>query len=154
LTACGSPSSPPEAQPPPIETPPSVETFTTADGVRVAVQVVATRLEIPWSLAFAPDGRLFITERPGRVRIVREGGLVPEPALSLEDIFTQGESGLLGLALHPAFTTNGLVYLVYTAPGNGGPVARLVRYREVAGTLGEPAARALRSGRDAVCHVR
>jgi aldose sugar dehydrogenase len=141
LASCGSPSppaGPPSGSPPPADSP-QIETFTTADGVRVGVQVVATRLEIPWALAFAPDGRLFVTERPGRVRILQNGTLLPEPALTISDVFTGGESGILGLALHPSFASNRLVYLVYTAVGGAGPVARLVRYRELANALGEPA---------------
>ena len=147
LTACGSsspPSTPPPSNPTPTPNPPPsgpepIETFTTGDGVRVGVQVLATRLVIPWALAFAPDGRLFITERPGRVRIFQDGSLVPQPALTLTDVITTGESGVLGLALHPSFASNRLVYLVYTAAGEDGAVGRLVRFREVAGTLGEAA---------------
>src|SRR5690606_15692184 len=91
----------------------------------------------PWSLAFAPDGRLFVTERPGRVRVVQNGQLLPEPALALTDVFTTGESGILGLALHPDFASNGFVYLTYTAVTPDGPVARLMRFRELNNTLAE-----------------
>ena len=72
------------------------EIFTTADGVRYRAQVIARNLELPWALAFAPDGRLFVTERPGRVRIVENGQLRPEPALTLTDVFAEREAGLLG----------------------------------------------------------
>ena len=124
------------------ESPPSPspgETFTAADGTRFSVQVVLTGLEIPWSLAFAPDGRLFLTERPGRVRIVQNGALLPTPALVLSDIAATGESGAMGLALHPQFGTNRFVYLAYTARAGGGMVNRVVRYREAGNTLAEPA---------------
>jgi glucose/arabinose dehydrogenase len=118
----------------------SGEVFVTADGVRFTVSVVARNLEVPWSLAFAPDGRLFVSERPGRVRIVRDGMLVPEPALTLSDVNAENEGGLLGLTLDPGFATNGWLYLVYTARRSGDtPVNRLVRYREVNGTLAEAA---------------
>jgi len=139
LPACGSPSEPqrpPGEQPPPAG--PPVETFTAADGTRFGVQVVASRLEIPWAMASAPDGRLFVTERPGRIRILQNGTLLPEPAARLADVFTTGESGALGLALDPQFTTTRYVYLTYTAQSGGGQVGRLVRFREVANTLGEP----------------
>jgi aldose sugar dehydrogenase len=142
LAGCGSPSRPPtdtDPDAPPAGGTPPIETFTTGDGVRVGVQVVATGLEIPWALAFAPDGRLFVSERPGRVRILQNGTLLPDPALTLTDVFTRDESGILGLALHPSFAANRLVYLVYTASGAAGPIARLVRYREVGSVLGEPA---------------
>jgi glucose/arabinose dehydrogenase len=114
-----------------------VTTFTAADGTRFGVQTLATGLQIPWSLAFAPDGRLFISERPGRVRVFQNGQLLPDPALTLTDVFTTGESGILGLAVHPDFASNHLVYLTYTARGPRGPVARLVRFREVANRLAE-----------------
>ena len=102
------------------------------------MQVVATNLEVPWGLAFAPDGRLFVTERPGRVRIVENGRLLSTPALTLDDVYAVGEAGALGLTLHPQFATNRFVYLVYTArlPG-GGNENRVVRYREVGNALGE-----------------
>jgi glucose/arabinose dehydrogenase len=139
LLSCGSPpAQDPDPDPgpnPPPGTP--TETFTAADGTRFGVQVIATRLDIPWSLAFAPDGRLFFTERPGRVRIMRDGQLLPTPALTLTDVFTEGESGVLGIALHPDFASNRLVYLVYTALARGRPIARLMRYREVNDTLAE-----------------
>jgi glucose/arabinose dehydrogenase len=139
LVACGGDNS--GGQTPPSGNPGGtpVTRFTARDGTAFGVQVVATGLQIPWSLAFAPDGRLFVTERPGRVRIFVNGQLQAEPALQLTDVFTSGESGVLGLALHPDFATNHFVYLTYTANGANGPIARLVRFREAGNRLGEPA---------------
>jgi glucose/arabinose dehydrogenase len=134
-SACDDKGSP-AAPPPPA---PVSETFTAADGTRFAVQVVITGLEVPWSLAFAPDGRLFVSERPGRVRVVQNGSLLAAPALTLTDVAATGESGLLGLTLHPDFATNHFVYLAYTSRGRqGGLINRVVRYRELGNTLGEP----------------
>jgi glucose/arabinose dehydrogenase len=117
-------------------TPPQTgEVFTTRDGVRFRVETVLTGLEIPWSLNFAPDGRLFVTERPGRVRIVT--GSNSELALTLDGVFAQGEAGLLGLALDPEFSQNRFVYLYYSAIVGGGAVNRIVRYREVNSRLAE-----------------
>jgi glucose/arabinose dehydrogenase len=130
--ACSSPN----PQPSPA---PGGEVFTTADGVRFSVDVVATNLQIPWSLAFAPDGRLFVTERPGRVRILDLGAGTNATALTLDDSLHDGEAGTLGLALDPSFSSNRLVYLYYTAQMSGGSVNRVVRYREVGGQLGERA---------------
>jgi aldose sugar dehydrogenase len=125
--------------PTPIPTPgPSAQIFTTVDGVRFFVDTVVSRVEVPWSLAFAPDGRLFFTERPGRVRIVQNGSLLPQPALELADVVASGESGVLGIALHPNFAQNHYAYIAYTAQSsNGGAVNRLVRYRESANTLAD-----------------
>ncbi|MBK5297292.1 MAG: PQQ-dependent sugar dehydrogenase [Vicinamibacteria bacterium] len=112
-------------------------TLVAADGTRFGVQTLATGLQIPWSLAFTPDGRLLISERPGRVRVYQNGTLLAEPALTLSDAFTTGESGILGLAVHPDFATNHFVYLTYTANGLRGPIARLMRFREVDNRLAE-----------------
>lgn len=133
------PTTPKPGQPLPGDDLPVTNVFTTSDGVRLGVQTVITGLEIPWSLVFTPDGRLFITERPGRVRIVQNGALLPAPALVLSDVRAVGEGGLMGLALHPNFADNRLVYLLYTATVGGRAINRLVRYREVNNTLAERA---------------
>src|SRR5687768_8668087 len=74
----------PTPSPSPTPTPsPSSEIFTTQDGVRFQVETVATNLDVPWSLAFAPDGRLFVTERPGRVRILNLAMRSSELALTV-----------------------------------------------------------------------
>ena len=114
------------------------EVFTAADGTTFRVEVVATGLEIPWSLTFTPDGRLFVTERPARVRVVQNGQLLPTPALTLTDAWANGEAGVLGLAVDPAFALNRFVYLLYTQDrGTLPPVNRVVRYRELNNTLAE-----------------
>jgi glucose/arabinose dehydrogenase len=125
---------------PPTGNPPAGELFTATDGTRFRVEVIAENLSIPWALAFAPDGRLFFTERPGRVRVYQNGQVLPAPALVLDDVAAVGEGGLLGLAVHPDFATNRFVYLAYSARLAGGSrETRVVRYREVGNTLGEPA---------------
>ena len=70
------------------------------------VETIATGLEVPWALAFAPDGRLFVTERVGRIRVVKEGRLEPAPIATLS-VAAQGEAGLMGLALDPRFGDTG-----------------------------------------------
>ena len=131
------PAPAPSPAPPPSPAP-SAEVFTTRDGIRFSVEVAATQLRVPWSLDFAPDGRLFVTERPGRVRILNLATASSELALTVADIFAQGEAGLLGLALDPQFDQNNWVYLYYTAAlSSGGAVNRIVRYREVNSRLVE-----------------
>jgi glucose/arabinose dehydrogenase len=135
--ACRPDESPGTTTPTPTA-PPSAEVFTTTDGVRFTVETVVTNLEVPWSFTFGPDGRLFVTERPGRVRIVDLASGRSGLALTLDDVFAQGEAGLLGLALDPDFAQNRLVYLYYSARmQTGGAVNRVVRYREAGSTLGE-----------------
>ena len=127
----------PDENNPSTPPPPTTEVLTTRDGVRFRVETVLTGLEVPWAMAFAPDGRLFITERPGRVRIVTLGNATPETALTLDGVYTQSEAGLLGLALDPDFSQNHFVYLYYSATVPSGGVNRIVRYREVNARLAE-----------------
>lgn len=97
----------------------------------VEVEVYASGLEIVWGLEFAPDGRLFLTERPGRIRVVSPGGrLEPRPWKTLDNVYHRQESGLLGLALHPEFPEEPWVYVMYTARTENGIENRISRIRE------------------------
>jgi glucose/arabinose dehydrogenase len=100
--------------------------WTGAPGGAPAVEVVAHGLEVPWALAFAPDGRLFVTERPGRVRVVAGGRLREDPVARL-NVAAVGEGGLMGLALDPAFAENGFLYVCYTFSTRGDLGNRIVR---------------------------
>ena len=114
-------------------------TYQTKDGFSFRVEVVVGNLEIPWALAFASDGRIFVTERPGRVQIVENGKLRPEPAGTIAEVVHIGEGGLMGLALDPQFAENHLLYMCYTARNQHGTlINRVVRYREDSGKIVEP----------------
>lgn len=96
---------------------------------RVRIVTVAAGLAHPWSLAFLPDGRMLVTERPGRLRVIsKQGTLERSPVEGLPRVDAQGQGGLLDVALHPDFATNGWVYWTYArrdASGdNGTEVAR------------------------------
>ena len=94
----------------------------------VRVVKVVEGLEYPWGLAFLPDGRMLVTERPGRLRIVgKDGTLEPQPVAALPAIAAHGQGGLLDVALHPRFPQNGLVYLSYAARGDGGVGTEVAR---------------------------
>jgi len=93
------------------------------------VETVIPNLEIVWSIVWTPDGRMFFTERPGRVRVFENGKLQPQPLFVVPDVEPRGESGLMGLSLHPQFGANHLLYLAYAYNSNGQQV-RVVRYRE------------------------
>ena len=96
----------------------------------IEVQTLVEDLDTPWAIDFAPDGRIFLTERPGRIRVVENGQLQSEPWLTL-DVAAVGEGGLLGLALDPAFSENRFVYVAYTYRTDEGRLQnRLVRLRE------------------------
>jgi glucose/arabinose dehydrogenase len=105
--------------------------------LRFRVETVAADLEVPWAIAFAPDGRIFVTERPGRVRMIEQGRLRPEPVATIREVESVEEMGLMDLTLHPQFESNHYLYLAYAYRGDGQRV-RVVRFRETAGALTEP----------------
>ena len=110
----------------------------TTNGATVKVETVATGLEAPWALAFVPDGRIFISERPGRVRVITpDGVLEPEPLAQIEGVAAEGEGGLLGLAVDPDFDRNRRLYLYHTYRDESGLHNRVVRYTEREGGLAE-----------------
>ncbi len=84
------------------------------DEADIHVEVVTRELERPWGMAWTPDGTLLVTERPGRLRIIRDGVLDPTPIAGLPDIYNLGIAGLTDIALHPDFAENGLIYLAYS----------------------------------------
>lgn len=153
VVACAAPAAAPSATPlviaseparsgPPTTTPTPAPTPTPSPRVGPAVvenvQLVASGLEVPWAVAEAPDGRLFVTERPGRVRIVRlgrGGGLEARPWATVPARANpDAERGLLGIALDPDFARNGFVYLYYSYAGAGGATLnRLVRMHDSSG---------------------
>jgi glucose/arabinose dehydrogenase len=86
-------------------------------------------LEQPWALAFLPDGRMLVTEKAGRLRIVEGNRLDPRPVEGLPDVALYGQGGLMDVALHPRFKDNGLVYLSYAARGADGVGTEVARGR-------------------------
>jgi len=94
----------------------------------VKVETVAEDLKIPWAIAFAPDGRIFFTERVGSLRVIDDGKLNPEPVTILD--VGNGEGGLLGLTLDPNFEENHYLYLYYTYSEFFGTYNKVVRFTE------------------------
>jgi glucose/arabinose dehydrogenase len=81
------------------------------------LETVVANLDTPWGLAFLPDGRMLVTERPGRLRIVERGQLLPAPVTNTPAVFIRQDGGLFDVALHPNHATNGWIYLALAAPG-------------------------------------
>jgi glucose/arabinose dehydrogenase len=102
---------------------------------RFRLTVVASGLEHPWSLAFLPDGAMLVTERPGRLRVIRDGALDPTPVSGVPEVAATGQGGLLDVALHPRFRDNRLVYLSYAGKGRGGAGTEVARGRLSEGRL-------------------
>jgi glucose/arabinose dehydrogenase len=110
--------------------------FDTAEQHKIRVSVVTRGLSHPWALAFLPEGGMLITERPGRLRVVRNGVLDPEHISGVPQVRTDGNGGLMDVALHPEFAENGLVYLTYTKPvGDGWGAPALAQGRLEGGAL-------------------
>ena len=111
----------------------AAETFPSSAGL-LRVEQVAGGLANPWGLAFLPDGRLLVTERPGRVRIV-ENGNVSAPVAGVPDVYARSQGGLLDVALAPDFADSGAVYLGYAEPADGGARSAVARGRLDGGSL-------------------
>lgn len=92
-----------------------------------SVVTVSEGLEHPWSIAFLPGGDLLVTERPGRLRLIRDGELVSEPVAGTPEVVVQKQGGLLDVVLHPAFAENGFVYLTYATACDGGATTAVGR---------------------------
>jgi glucose/arabinose dehydrogenase len=122
---------PPATEAAPTATPRATETADPREPGPVRAQgaprvsTVATGLEAPWEIAFLPDGRALVTERPGRVRLLSASGKLREEPAATVEVQAVGEGGLLGLAIDPEFDSNRFVYL-YRTVGSGNEVARYV----------------------------
>lgn len=107
----------------------------------VRVETVAEGLVVPWGVAFAPDGRIFVTERPGRVRVIEDGVLRPAPWVDLAgSVAATGEAGLMGIALAPDFTRTGYVVVCITQRRRvpGGMANDVMRFTDREGYGTEP----------------
>lgn len=83
------------------------------------LETVAEGLGVPWSIAFLPDGRILVTEREGRLRVIENGRLQPTPIRDVPEVFARNQGGLLAVAPHPDFAHNGWIYLSYSHRGPG-----------------------------------
>ena len=96
---------------------PLPDSVVTSERHSFRLETVADNLETPWSVAFLPDGRMLVTEKVGRLRIVENGRLLPEAVKGVPAVWSQGQGGLLDVAVHPDYATNGWIYLSYSDPG-------------------------------------
>jgi len=103
----------------------------------VEVTTVARGFEHPWGLAFLPDGRMLVTERPGRLRIVDADGRVSAPVPGVPEVWARGQGGLLDVAVDPGFAEVPWIYLSFSEPGEGGAGTAVARGQLVDGALRE-----------------
>jgi aldose sugar dehydrogenase len=92
----------------------------------IRAQILADGLDHPWGLAFLPDGRMLVTEKTGRLRIIDKDGKASQPLKGVPKVVDAGQGGLLDVALDPGFAENSLVYLSYSEPGDGGKAGTAV----------------------------
>ncbi|MEA2489390.1 MAG: aldose sugar dehydrogenase, partial [Acidobacteriota bacterium] len=98
----------------------------TSRAIAGKVTEYAKGLEHPWGLAFLPDGRLLVTERPGRLRIVDKSGRVSAPLAGVPAVYARGQGGLLDVAVEPEFAQSRIIYLSFAEPGDGGTAGTAV----------------------------
>src|SRR5579863_121491 len=136
-------------------------------GIQHEIRLFVTKgLNQPWSMAFIPDGAILVSERPGRLRIVRNGVLDPSPVAGLPAIQARGLAGLMDLALHPRFSDNKLIYFTYHKPppdgGNAGIItlargrwdgAALVEVRDLFSAIPSGNASRIIFGRDGMVYM-
>lgn len=114
--------------------PAAAQVFDTQHG-KLRVVTVAKGLVHPWSVAFLPDGRMLVTERPGRLRYVSKDGRLSAPIAGLPPVWARGQAGLLDVTLDPDFARNRLIYFAYTEPTGGGARLAVARARLEPGRL-------------------
>ena len=93
-------------------------------------EAVAGNLENPWAVAFLPEGRFLVTERPGRLRVIEADGRVGEPITGLPELQASGQGGLLDVVTDGAFARNRMLYLCFAQAGAGGAGTALASARQ------------------------
>lgn len=101
------------------------------------VETVATDLEHPWAIAFLPNGDALVTERAGRLRILRDGQILEEPVSGVPELKAAGQGGLMDIVLHPDFADNRLLFLSYAHENSGGFTTRVARAQYQDGALSD-----------------
>lgn len=91
------------------------------------VEVVASDLNVPWSILFTSESRMLVTERPGRIRIIENGKLDQEPLITLPEVSAEGEAGLMGLTLDPNYAENNYLYASYAYSQSGNLFVKVIR---------------------------
>jgi glucose/arabinose dehydrogenase len=108
------------------------ESVATADAV-VSARKIAEGLDTPWAMAFLPDGRMLVTEKPGDLVIVAADGSVSAPLAGTPAVWAEGQGGLMDVALHPDFASNAMVYLTFAEAGEGGTAGTALGRGRLAG---------------------
>lgn len=126
---------PPPGNPAVGKKPPMPEPVNVPNPPGVNVETIATGLVVPWDIAFPSAGRMYVTERPGQVRLIENGKLRAEPYAQISSVSSVGEAGLMGIALHPNYPNPRQLFLMYTYRTGGNPYNRVSRFDDTGTTL-------------------
>lgn len=99
------------------------------------LDTLSDAIQLPWGIAFLPEGNTLLTERDGRLQLYRQGVMDPEPVQGVPEVFAVGQGGLLDIEPHPNVEENGWIYISYSKPGRGGGNTALMRARLDASTM-------------------
>lgn len=110
-----------------VQRPAQAEEIISADTEKIRTNVLTDNLSEPWSMAFLPDGRILVTEKNGKLRMIENGKLLPQPVAGTPKVVDSGQGGLLDIALHPQYEKNGWLYLSYSARGKDGVGTEVMR---------------------------
>ncbi len=110
-----------------LHSPASADVVVTAGSEKILLKPIAQGLNEPWSMAFLPDGRMLVTEKSGKLRMIENGKLLPQPIANAPKVVSRGQGGLLDVVLHPNYAENGWLYLSYSGKGEGGVGTEIMR---------------------------
>ena len=111
------------------ETATKVGSVIESEKLKFTIDTLTDKLDNPWGMAFLPDGRILVTEKKGEIRIIKDGKLLDEKIENVPAVYDHGQGGLLDIALHPDYATNGWIYLSYAKPGAGGGGTTIARMK-------------------------
>lgn len=120
----------------PVRNPASVQDETA--GRKPKVEMVVGGLDTPWSMVFTDPDRILVTERPGKIRVIENGTLKPEPLYTFKEVSETGEEGLLSMTLDPNYPENHFLYLVVAVPKASGIIDRVMRFSDTGTALVDP----------------
>lgn len=100
------------------------------------ISEVAFGLKVPWDVVFTSPDRMLVTERPGAIRVVQNGQLLPNPLATLQQVSSKSEEGLMGLSVDPDYSKNRFLYACYATQSGSGLIDRVVRFEDLGTTIG------------------
>jgi len=107
---------------------PAANVVVTSEKATFRLETVAEGVTAPWGIDFLPDGRILVTEKAGKLRIIEKGKLLPEPVTGIPAVLDKGQGGLLDVGVHPDYAKNGWIYLSFSDPGpDGSAMTKIVR---------------------------